>query len=145
MQLTMSGEYALRAMLYMCSEPHGTTFKISDIAKKNDIPDSFLRKLVQQLIRADLLKSTQGNGGGISLKVEAEKITPLDIIEIVEGKIGLNKCLIHDGFCNRDNYCSVHIIWDEAQTQLRDKLRSKSMKELALQNSQNLTNVNSLF
>jgi Rrf2 family protein len=145
MQLTMSGEYALRAMLYMCSEPNGTTFKISDVAKKNDIPDSFLRKLVQQLIRAGLLKSTQGNGGGISLNVESEKITPLDIIEIVEGKIGLNKCLIHNDFCNRDNYCSIHIIWDEAQTQLRDKLQSKSMKELALQNSRNLTNVNSLF
>ena len=145
MQLTMSGEYALRAMLYICSEPNGTTFKISDVAKKNDIPDNFLRKLVQQLKRAGLLKSTQGNGGGISLNVEAEKITPLDIIEIVEGKIGLNKCLIHNDFCNRDNYCSIHIIWDEAQTQLRDKLKSKSMRELALQNSQNLTNVNNLF
>ena len=128
MQLTMSGEYALRAMLYICSEPNGTTFKISDVAKKNDIPDNFLRKLVQQLKRAGLLKSTQGNGGGISLNVEAEKITPLDIIEIVEGKIGLNKCLIHNDFCNRDNYCSIHIIWDEAQTQLRDKLKSKSIK-----------------
>ena len=141
MQLTMSGEYALRAMLHICSEPFGTTFRISDIAQKNDVPENFLRKIVQQLIRADMLKSTQGHGGGIGLKTEAENITPLDIIEIVEGKIGLNKCMIHEGFCSRDNFCSIHVIWEQAQSQLREQLHSKNMKELAAQNAENLLHV----
>lgn len=137
MQLTMSGEYALRAMLYICSESFGTIFRITDIAAKNDIPEHYLRKIIQQLARANVLRSMQGHGGGITLRVDAEKITPLQIIEVVEGKIGLNKCLIHQDFCHRDDYCSIHVIWEQAQNQLRESLQSKNMKELAQQNAEN--------
>lgn len=136
MQLTMSGEYALRAMLYMCSFPQGTKFHIAEIAEKNEIPENFLRKILLQLKGAEFVKATKGNGGGIFLNKPAENVTPLEIIEAVEGSIGLNKCLIHKDFCSRDHFCSVHVIWEDAQKQLRDNLASKNMLELAKLNEE---------
>ena len=94
MQLSMMGEYALRAMLFICSEPFGTSSQISEIAEKNEIPENFLRKIVPLLKKANLLNSQRGNGGGITLQKKAEEITPLEIIDAVEGPILLNKCLI---------------------------------------------------
>lgn len=136
MQLTMTGEYALRAMLYICSSPGDKKFKIAEIASQNDIPENFLRKIVVQLKDAGYLTGHKGNGGGILLNVDPEKITPLHIIEAVEGEIGLNKCLLYKDFCTRDNYCSIHVIWAEAQKQLKEQLSSKNMLELARQNTE---------
>jgi Rrf2 family protein len=137
----MIGEYALRAMLYICSQPFGTTYQISDIAEKNDIPDNFLRKIIPLLKKADLLNSQRGNGGGITLQKNARDISPLEIIDAVEGPIILNKCLIHDKFCARDSYCSFHNLWADAQQLLKEKLAGHNLQELALQNTQNYNRV----
>jgi Rrf2 family transcriptional regulator, iron-sulfur cluster assembly transcription factor len=141
LQLSMIGEYALRAMLYICSKPFGTTYQISEIAEKNDIPDNFLRKIIPLLKKANLLNSQRGNGGGITLQKIAEKITPLEILDAVEGPILLNRCLIHDRFCSRDDFCSFHILWSDAQKQLKKKLSSKNLLELAIQNTNNYKRV----
>jgi len=137
----MIGEYALRAMLYICSKPFGTSYQISEIAEKNDIPDNFLRKIIPLLKKANLVNSQRGNGGGIALQKKAENITPLEIIDAVEGPILLNKCLIHDKFCSRDDYCSFHIFWADAQKELKEKLASRNLHELAMQNNENYEQV----
>jgi Rrf2 family transcriptional regulator, iron-sulfur cluster assembly transcription factor len=137
----MIGEYALRAMLYICSKPFGTSYQISEIAEKNDIPDNFLRKIIPLLKKAALLNSQRGNGGGITLQRKAEHITPLEIINAVEGPILLNKCLVHDKFCSRDDFCSFHTLWADAQQQLKDKLASRNLYELAIENKENYIRV----
>jgi len=137
----MIGEYALRAMLYICSKPFGTSYQISEIAEKNDIPDNFLRKIIPLLKKANLLNSQRGNGGGITLMKKAEQITPLEILDAVEGPILLNKCLIHDKFCSRDNYCSFHYFWADAQKELKEKLASRNLYELAIENNENYKHV----
>ena len=137
----MIGEYALRAMLYICSKPFGTSYQISEIAKNNDIPDNFLRKIIPLLKKAALLNSQRGNGGGITLQRKAEDITPLQIINAVEGPILLNKCLVHDKFCSRDDFCSFHTLWADAQQQLKDKLASRNLYQLAIENKENYIRV----
>jgi len=137
MQLSMSGEYALRAMLYICSKPYGTVFQISEIATRNEIPDNFLRKILPRLKSVDMLKSQRGNGGGISLLKKASEITPWEIIEIAEGPVNLNKCLIGNDSCKREKYCSIHFLWLEAQTQMRSVFSNATMAELAEQNHNN--------
>ena len=137
----MIGEYALRAMLYICSKPFGTSYQISEIAEKNDIPDNFLRKIIPLLKKATLLNSQRGNGGGITLQKKAEDITPLEIINAVEGPILLNKCLVHDKFCSRDEFCSFHTFWADVLKQLKDKLASRNLYELAIENKENYIRV----
>lgn len=136
MQLTMMGEYALRTMTYICTYPAGTVFQISDIAEKNEVPESFLRKIVPMLCKGKMLQSTRGSKGGIKLLKSGDEITPLMIIECVEGEISLNKCMIGKEYCSNDNWCSVHILWSGAQKMLRDKLSSTTMAILAKENSE---------
>lgn len=137
MQLTMTGEYAIRAMLHLASLHFGTVAQISEISKQWGIPENFLRKISAQLSSAGLVASQRGLGGGVTLARPAEVITLLDIIEAVEGKISLNKCLVCDAFCPRDSWCAVHVVWGEAQAKLKEVLSSKSLAQLAVQNSEN--------
>jgi Rrf2 family protein len=134
MQLTMTGEYAIRTMIHLSSLPFGTIAQISDIAKQWDIPDNFLRKISAQLAGAGLIVSVRGINGGIRLSRPAETLTVLDVIEAVEGKIALNKCLLCDCFCLREEWCEVHELWTEAQRKLKEVLSSKSLAQLAAEN-----------
>jgi Rrf2 family protein len=131
MQLTLTGEYAIRAMIYIAGKPIDTSFTIAEIASSNRIPDKFLRKILPQLAVAGLLQSRRGKGGGIKLKVEADQITPLHIIQAIEGDMALNKCMIDNDFCTDSRWCSMHVLWAEAQKNLKKVLSGKSIAELA--------------
>jgi Rrf2 family transcriptional regulator, iron-sulfur cluster assembly transcription factor len=130
MQLTLTGEYAVRAMIHLASVPPGELAQISDISARWDIPENFLRKIIPSLTKSGMIASRRGNGGGVSLAKPAESITLLDVIEAVEGPMYLNKCLIGPEFCNRTAWCVVHCVWSEAQETLKGILRSKSIAEL---------------
>ena len=136
MQLTLTGEYAIRAMIHLASGKDDSIYRISEISDINNIPEKFLRKIIPQLSTAGLIQSQRGIGGGIKLGKPALEITPLEIIEAVEGEMALNKCLIDRAFCSDERWCTVHTLWCQAQKKLRETLSSKSIAELASENEE---------
>jgi Rrf2 family protein len=131
MQLTYTAEYAIRAMLHLSSLPHGSTANISSISREWSIPEAFLRKIMAQLSKAGLVSSHRGLGGGVHLAKDPTLLTLLDVVEAVEGKISLNKCLMSEDSCPRSEWCSVHTIWGEAQEALKNVLRRESLAAIA--------------
>ena len=67
MQLTLTGEYAIRAMIHLASGKDDSIFQIAEISNVNNIPEKFLRKIIPQLSFAGLIQSQRGIGGGIKL------------------------------------------------------------------------------
>jgi Rrf2 family protein len=131
MQLTYTAEYAIRAMLHLSSIPLGSVANIATISREWSIPEAFLRKIIAQLSKAGLISSQRGLGGGVQLAKDPAALTLLDIVEAVEGKITLNKCLVSDDACPRAEWCSVHTIWGEAQEALKSVLRRENLATIA--------------
>lgn len=131
LQLTRNGEYAVRAVLYLATQPPGKLSLIQEIAEKQEVPKSYLSKIMQNLTRAGLVKSRRGARGGFHLARPAGEITLRQAIEAVEGPIFLNVCLIRKGECHRDELCPVHPVWKEAQMKLFEVLDGRTMAELA--------------
>ncbi|HEX9007594.1 MAG TPA: Rrf2 family transcriptional regulator [Bacteroidota bacterium] len=130
MQLTMTGEYAIRTMVHLANLPPGTIAQIAEISRKWDIPETFLRKIVAKLSRCGLVESHRGIGGGLSLSRSAEEITLLQIVEEMEGPMALNRCLVDPHVCTRQHTCVVHSVWAEAQGILRDFLATRTLADL---------------
>ena len=130
LQLTRDGEYAVRAILYLASQPHGRITLIQEISDAQDVPRSYLSKIMQHLTRAGLAKSRRGAKGGFYLARPSDTITLRETIEAVEGPIFLNVCLIRKGECHRDESCPVHLVWQEAQKRLFEVLDGKTMADL---------------
>jgi len=131
LQLTRDGEYAVRAVLFLASQPLGKISLISEISKAQDVPKSYLAKIMQHLVKVGLVNSRRGAKGGFFLARPADRITLRETIEAVEGPIYLNVCLIRKGECPRDEICPVHPVWREAQEKLFSVLESKTMAQLA--------------
>jgi Rrf2 family protein len=131
MQLTRSGDYGIRGMIYLAMQSENGVSQIKEVAETQKIPKNLLNKIFQSLVKAGLVKSHRGSKGGFSLAKPADEITLREIIEKIEGPIYLNKCLIRKGECPQDDFCPVHEIWQEAQRQMLEILERATLKELA--------------
>ena len=131
MQLTMSAEYAIRTMLNLASRGENTIVSITKISEAESVPEKFLRNIVRSLVQQGLVMTHRGTSGGLSLVKPPSTITLLDIIEAIEGPISLHKCLIdHQRFCDRTACCSVHRVWQRAQSKMKEELTRHTLAEL---------------
>jgi Rrf2 family iron-sulfur cluster assembly transcriptional regulator len=133
LQLTRGGEYAVRAMTYLARFPEGHVASLHDIGQAQDIPQSFLAKILQSLVRSGLAVSQRGARGGFALARPAADITMREVIEAVDGPIALNQCVLWPEDCARSGDCQVHVAWMRAQSQLMDVLDSVTLSSLAPQ------------
>ena len=85
MKLSRSTGYAVLAVGYIAQHHTQGIILSQDIAEAYDIPLEYLLKILQQLVRADILRSKRGPRGGFSLGKATNKITLLDILEAVDG------------------------------------------------------------
>ena len=80
-----SAEYAIRSLVYLARVPDGKFAMVRQIAEKERIPAHFLAKILQELTRKGLLRSSKGPSGGFALKVPARQIKLLNLVEALDG------------------------------------------------------------
>ena len=124
MQITRQADYALRAVLYLSRLAPDQRAATSVIAKSQDIPPSFLAKIISQLSIAGLLHTARGARGGVSLARPPEEITLLEVVEAVDGPIRLNECVEGEEYCKFGKDCPLRQIWQEAQKDLVERLKN---------------------
>jgi Rrf2 family protein len=130
MELTRKGDYAIRGIVYLASQPPSKISLLSEIAAAVDVPQTFLAKIFQQFSKTGIVKSFRGTGGGFLLAGSPESITLLQVVEAVEGPILPNRCVLQPGECERDTFCTVHPIWHQVQQQVRGILKNVTLKDL---------------
>jgi len=131
MELTRKGDYAIRGIIYLASQPPNKISLLSEIAVAVDVPQTFLAKIFQQFSKTGIVKSFRGTGGGFLLAGPPESITLLQVVEAVEGPILPNRCVLKPGECERDASCTVHPVWRQIQQQVRSILAGITLKDLA--------------
>lgn len=85
MRISRSTGYALLAVGYIAQRRDEKIILSQDISKKYNIPLEYLLKILQQLVRANVLRSKRGPRGGFSLAKPPHRITLLQIVEAVDG------------------------------------------------------------
>lgn len=119
-------EYALRGLVYiklqnLKQKRPGTI----EVAKEIDAPPFFTAKILQRLVRAGLLKSVKGKGGGFYFD-EKEPDLPLNrLIIATEGENALSGCGFGLSNCDNNHPCPLH----EKYGPIRDALNKLVSEE----------------
>lgn len=124
-------EYAIRAMTHMASVPAGTRMLARNVAAHERIPAPFLGKVFQTLVRADLLESNKGPGGGFSLAREASTITLFDIYSAIDGTTYLDGCAVGLARCSDETPCPLHERWKPVRERIRHYLQTTTLADMA--------------
>jgi Rrf2 family protein len=130
MQVTRAGEYGVLGLLNLARRPEGRVVMIDDISRDENIPRSFLGKIFQSLAKAGLIRSMRGAGGGFVLLKRPEAITILEVIEAIEGKIALQRCLEEVPNCDNTGGCVLCRLFEQAQDRVKDVFACTTLADL---------------
>lgn len=130
MQLTRAGEYAIKSLVYLASRKEGYRALAQELATAENIPVNFVRKILETMVKAGLVKSYRGMSGGFALGRPATSITLREVLEAVEGPLALNQCLT-PASCDAQPGCPMSQVWMEAQHALETVLGRYSLADVA--------------
>ena len=137
MQITRQADYAMRAVYYLAKLGQDQRAATSQIAIEQNIPPSFLAKIVSQLSVAGLLQTSRGARGGVSLAKPAEEISFLEVVEAIDGPILINECVTDGGTCKFGSDCPMRTVFCEAQSDLVNHLEATSFGSVLKTNGHN--------
>jgi len=130
MQITRAGEYGVLGLLNLARQAPGQLAMIEDVSRQEAIPKSFLAKIFQGLVKAEIIRSTRGSGGGFALAKAPEKISVLEVIEAIEGKIAFQRCQQEEPDCEHVGGCALCGLLGEAQESLKEVFSQTTLADL---------------
>src|SRR5438045_8958710 len=126
-----SSEYSIRAFVHLAQVPDGKCAMVKNIAAEEEIPAHFLAKILQQLARKGLLRSSKGPTGGFSLRVSPDDIRLLDIVEALDGLGEYEKCTSGLDECSDEMPCALHDSWKALRSRIMDYLGRNTIADLS--------------
>ena len=131
MRLTRGADYALRIMMYMAGLPDGQRVGRSSIAAVTEVPEAYLAKILQLLVKARLIRSRPGVRGGFELSRVPATLSILEVIEAVDGPAAMTACVVDESACDRAPWCSIREVLAEAQAEMLSVLQKATIGRLA--------------
>ncbi len=137
MKLNQGTDYGMAAVLYLSQKSGDRRYSLDEISRATDIPEEFLRKIFQTLVKSGIINSFKGRGGGVSLARSAKDITVAEIINPLEEEMGLVRCLREKEDCPRSGECVASNFWRKAQQNFLEILNKTTIKDLIEGGKQN--------
>jgi len=120
------GYHAL-AVLAGCPDRFMTAGDISRVISGSE---AHLAKVMRRLVRAGLVSSTRGPGGGFKIAKKPASISLLDIYEAIEGKFQLGDCMLDDPCC-KENNCIMGSLISSVNLEVLEYFRSRKLSDFA--------------
>jgi len=128
---TKTGEYAIRAILFLARQPEEKLVMSAEIAKSEEIPSHYLAKILQRMAKFGYVESYKGRGGGFKISELAKNSSILEIVERIEGPIITLKCVTGLKECSDEYPCPLHEEWTELRNRIYNLISSRTVKEVA--------------
>ncbi len=91
--LTQGVEWALHTCALLALVPRGRALPAAKLAEFHALPAAYLAKQLQQLSAAGIVEAVRGKAGGYRLARPVREITFLDVVDAVEGRKPLFRCI----------------------------------------------------
>lgn len=82
-RLTKKMIYALEAVVDVAYNGRTGPVQSRDITRRQEIPQRYLEQVMQQLVRAGILRGVRGPKGGYNLARERRRVTVGEIVQVV--------------------------------------------------------------
>jgi len=127
--ITRDTDYAIRAISYMAKQGD-KVISVNELVKALDIPQPFLRKILQILNQKGLLKSHKGKGGGFRLSRDPDNISVAGLVKIFQGPIKLSEHIFKKKPCPNARTCALKKKLDNLEKKLIAELNSLNIKDV---------------
>lgn len=109
----------------------GIHIGLKQIAAEIDSPSAFTAKILQKLVRSDLLVSVRGPHGGFKINEKFGTIYLKDVVESIDGNALLSQCVLGFSQCSEEAPCAVHHKFAHIRGELNKTLSLTTIDEVA--------------
>jgi Rrf2 family protein len=122
--------YALRAVVYLAEHSTERPVRVGEMAASLEIPQNYLAKILNELVRSEVLMSTRGKHGGFQLAVQPDELSLLTVVAPFDRIEQEPRCLLGRAECNDLAPCAAHNRWKTLGTQLAAFVQETTVADL---------------
>ncbi len=128
-----SCEYAIRATIYVAKQSiKDRKVSLKEIATATDSPEAFTAKILQKLVKTNILSSAKGpNGGFFVSETDLDRVKLWNVVFTIDGQSLYQDCSLGLKKCNEQKPCPLHFKFKEIRENIRESLEQTSLKDLA--------------
>lgn len=123
-------DYGTVVMTYLARESN-RLHAASEIAAQIQVSAPTVSKILKMLAREGLVISHRGSKGGYNLARQPRDISMVEIIDALEGPVGLTECGSSPGLCVQEASCSIRGNWQHINTAVRQALAGVTLAQMA--------------
>ena len=124
-------EYGIRALTVIAHETQkGNRVGIKEICNKAQTPESFTAKILQNLVKRDVINSQKGPSGGFFIARSLNKISLYEIVDAIDGPGIFNKCGLGLSECNAKKPCPLHKKFEAVRSELHQMCIDSDLESL---------------
>jgi len=131
MEFTSKSEHAIHGVYYLSNKPENMVVYVSEIAREQNVSESYLAKIFQALSKAGLVSSYRGAKGGYTLSKRPEDINLKEIVGAVESTNPIFNCNGIKSNCSISIHCMILETFQAAEDKMFEVLESVTMKGIA--------------
>lgn len=134
-------EYGIRASIYIAEQSQSDRkVGLKEVADAIESPAAYTSKILQLLVRNQVINSDKGPTGGFSMDSKALNKTKLsDIVLAIDGDHVYSGCGLGLKKCNEKKPCPVHYQFKQIREDLRVMLQTTTVQSLAVGLEKGLT------
>jgi Rrf2 family protein len=125
--LSKTAEYALRAVTYLAAHS-GSSASADVLAEQTKVPRRYLHRVLQDLVKDEIVRSRPGPGGGYELAKGIAVLTILDVINAVAPLERIRSCPL--GLKTHQQLCPLHAELDRAYAATEAAFRGITIEQL---------------
>ena len=129
LRVTKLTDYATLVLTVLAARPD-EVLSASELADEAGLEVPTVAKLLKPLAQAGLVDAFRGSNGGYRLARAAADISLVQIVEAMEGPLGMTECSLHDGACGIESSCGVRANWRHINDVVADALRGVSLAQM---------------
>lgn len=130
LRMTKTADYGIVLLTHMASRAD-RIFNAPELSEGAHLPHPTVAKILKILAREGILASHRGAKGGYSLARSPREISVDQIIEALDGPIGITECIDETpGECDQEPICPVRVNWQRINEAIRDALSAITLEEM---------------
>lgn len=128
-------EYALMALKQMSQKTPGELTTAKEVCDQLKTPFDATARVMQIMANKGLLRSEHGAFGGYQIFKDLSKVSLFDLIEMIEGKQSLVKCIHREGgvACEIETTCNIGLPLASLNQKLNEFYRGISLRDLLIE------------
>ena len=130
LRVTKLTDYATLVLTVLATRPD-RVLSAPELAEQAGLEAPTVAKLLKPLAQAGLVEGFRGAQGGYRLAREADAISLIEIVEAMEGPLGMTECSVHAGQCGIEDSCGMRANWRRINDVVADALRAVTLAEMA--------------